>query len=152
MQFHFQPTKWSCLPTSFAMVLGVTPKDIIDWCGHDGSEIIWPELEDPMKRRAFCLQEMVDFSVLQMRYPVIVQVDASYGPQASDTLFNPFHEGWHERVSRYLETDAVLLGLTKSGKHHAVAWDASQGVVLDPSKGQAQLDEYELEAVVPIFC
>jgi hypothetical protein len=54
-----QPTPWSCLPTAFAMTSGVSMKEILEVIGHDGSEICWPDLEEPFCRRGFCVQEIV---------------------------------------------------------------------------------------------
>ena len=51
---------WTCLPASFATVLGLTLEDLLKRIGHDGSEVIWNYLPDPEKRRGFHPQEMID--------------------------------------------------------------------------------------------
>jgi hypothetical protein len=38
-----QPNKWSCLATSFAVILGVDVRELFDEIGFDGSEKVWPD-------------------------------------------------------------------------------------------------------------
>ena len=42
------------------MVLDMPLADIFDEIGHDGSQIIWPDLPEPMCRRGFHPQELID--------------------------------------------------------------------------------------------
>ena len=58
MKIQKQPNRWSCLPTSFAMILDVDVNELIRKIGHDGSEILWPNLEEPYCRRAFHIEEI----------------------------------------------------------------------------------------------
>src|ERR1043165_661673 len=61
MKLLNSPNRWSCLPTAFAMCLDVEVQDILNWLQHDGSDIIWPELHEPYKRRSFGVSEMIDY-------------------------------------------------------------------------------------------
>lgn len=152
VQLHFQPNIWSCLPTAFSMVLDVLPRDVIEWCGHDGSEIVWPHLRDPLRRRAFCLQEMTDYSISLGKHPVLIYADSAYGPEGEDELYDPYHTGNDARIQQYLAHRCVLFVVTKVGQHrHAVAWCPDAKRVFDPSGLQASLDVYDLELVIPIF-
>src|SRR5260221_108718 len=63
MNLQKQPNRWSCLPTAFAMVLDISVKEVITEIGHDGSEIVYPNLEEPKCRRAFHIQELIDFAI-----------------------------------------------------------------------------------------
>ncbi len=58
MQLQRQPSNWSCFITAFAMCIDTPVADLIAEVGHDGSEIIWPELREPLNRRAWTLQEL----------------------------------------------------------------------------------------------
>ena len=69
-----QPNGWSCLPTSFAIALGVPVSDIFDYLEHDGSEEVFPGREEPYNRRSFHPQELIDYSMLIHDTPV-VQID-----------------------------------------------------------------------------
>lgn len=53
-----QPNSWTCVPTAFAIVTGLSLQEIFDRVGHDGSEIVWPTLPEPLCRRSFCVQEV----------------------------------------------------------------------------------------------
>jgi hypothetical protein len=59
MQLMKQPNRWSCLTTSFAMVLNITYDELIKEIGHDGSKLMWPDLPDPMCRQSFHIQELI---------------------------------------------------------------------------------------------
>ena len=59
MRLLRKPERWMCLPASFAMVLDLPLADIFDEIGHDGSQIVWPDLPEPMCRRGFHPQELI---------------------------------------------------------------------------------------------
>ena len=59
MRLLRKPERWMCLPASFAMVLGLPLSVIFDEIGHDGSQIVKPELPEPMCRRGFHPQELI---------------------------------------------------------------------------------------------
>ena len=59
MRLLRKPERWMCLPTSFAMVLDLPLSAIFDEIGHDGSQIIWPDLPEPTCRRGFHPQELI---------------------------------------------------------------------------------------------
>ena len=52
------PNRWSCVPAAFATAINVEVQTLIEKIGHDGSEIIFPDLEEPLCRRAFHVQEL----------------------------------------------------------------------------------------------
>lgn len=54
-----QPNRWSCLPTAFAIAMDIPIQRMFDLIGHDGSEIVWPELPEPLRRRAFHITECI---------------------------------------------------------------------------------------------
>ena len=49
-----------CVPTSFAMVLDVPVAHLLTEIGHDGSEILYPDLPEPAGRRGFHVQELLE--------------------------------------------------------------------------------------------
>jgi hypothetical protein len=59
MRLLRKPERWMCLPASFAMVLDLPLSAIFDEIGHDGSQIIAPELPEPTCRRGFHPQELI---------------------------------------------------------------------------------------------
>ena len=50
---QYQPNRWSCMATAFAMALGIEVSKLIDSIGHDGSEIVEANLELEPLRRGF---------------------------------------------------------------------------------------------------
>lgn len=54
-----QPNLWSCVPTSLANLLDLSLTKVIDIFGHDGSEIIYPDLPEPQNRRCFTEDELL---------------------------------------------------------------------------------------------
>jgi hypothetical protein len=54
-----KPNQWSCAITALAMALHRPVAEVVAEAGHDGSEIIFPHLMEPMKRRGFHHQELI---------------------------------------------------------------------------------------------
>jgi hypothetical protein len=50
---------WGCMATSFAMAYDMTLDEFYQSVGHDGSEIVYPELPEPMRRRGVHPNECV---------------------------------------------------------------------------------------------
>lgn len=63
MLLQKKPSRWSCLPVSFAMALNIPVQDIFDELGHDGGEILWLNLPEPTCRRSFHIQEMIEIAL-----------------------------------------------------------------------------------------
>lgn len=143
MKMLLQHNSWSCLPTAFAMALDVLPKDILQFCEHDGSEIIWPELAEPHNRRAFGLHEMIDYCVSQLVYPVEVTRSIGYG------LGREFDAGHgEERLKNYMD---VKSGVLVGGKNHAVAWCHKEQMILDPDGLKYEKDRFDILSFFALF-
>lgn len=136
MRHQRQPTGWSCLATSFAMALDLPVSALMDLVGHDGSEIVWPSLADPICRRGHHPQEMVlaahglGFSVTPFEaYP------SSIGAPGVEPFLVPMRGEADDRM-RAIMSDAtgVLTGTDWKGRRHAVAWDGRR--MLDPAQGR----------------
>jgi len=66
-QYHMKvrqikPNAWSCSITALAMTLDIPVSEVITEIGHDGSEIIFPNMDEPMRRRGFHSQELVEIA------------------------------------------------------------------------------------------
>lgn len=130
MQLIESPNRWSCLPASFAMAMGLSLDVILESIGHDGSEIIWPLMPEPQRRRTFHLQECIAVSwrfgwaVTEHEFEPILTPD---GMQMLYLLARTDIKDIMRRVS------GVLIGRGRANMH-AVAWDTEhiydpQGVV-----------------------
>ena len=133
-----QPNQWSCLPTAFAMVVGMDAIDFIKGLDHDGSDIIHPNLEEPYCRRSFHIQEMIDicwllgYAVTGIQRKCILEAKENH-------LFHIPHED--DRFDYYLQFPSVMIGTGYTGIPHAVAWDCS--LVLDPNGSAYNLEYFQ---------
>lgn len=100
------------------MVLGISLNEIIARIGHDGSEIVFPHLPEPQRRRCFHIQEMIAVS-FSLKHPATeFQFNPCMTPNGVD-IFEVPASGIRELMS---VSKGVLLG--KGRQHgHAVAWD-----------------------------
>jgi len=134
------------------MACGLTLSELLNLIGHDGSEIVFPELDDPFRRRAFNGQE-------------IVRVLTSLGFVVSEHQLFPISvvdeehifalESEKETLDAYMEVllsrgPGVLCGVTKNtGKYHAVTWNGVDAC-LDPVGFIYPIDRYEPEVFYTI--
>ena len=47
MELQQRPEPWMCMPLAFAMALDMPVADLLAAIGHDGSEIVFPNLPEP---------------------------------------------------------------------------------------------------------
>lgn len=125
---------WSCLLASFAMVLDETCEQLIKEIGHDGSEVVFPEEEDPFARRAFHIQELID--CCERRHLAVTPIDfhpiSTCGRQGRYEV--DINEGPSVRFQRHLHKRVgVITGLNLNSAPHAVAWNGL--MILDPATG-----------------
>lgn len=149
MEVLLQPNAWSCLPTAAAMVMGVLPKDVIDTIGHDGSEIIFPDEEEPFNRRGFHVQEIVDVLLEQLFIPVWIDARVClFSESGGSYLLRSINHA--ERFSRHVHnTHGILLGTHATEGGHAVAWDME--MCLDPRGQKYELNQFKPEAFIAIY-
>jgi len=131
MELQQRPEPWMCMPLAFAMALDMPVADLLAAIGHDGSEIVFPSLPEPLCRRCFHIQEPIQvalahgFAVTPVElFPVLRPTDA--GPQ--QTLFYP-DNNWRRFEQAILASRGVIDGI--GARHgHTVAYD--HGRILDP--------------------
>jgi len=134
MFLQTQPSQWSCVPTAFAMLLDIAVEEMIRQIGHDGSEVVWPELEPTaLSKRAFHPQECIDVA-LSLDIPI---VSIHLMPYTLHFVNNvPSKPIWTEqqcldRFDRLLKAyEGVFTGTTNYNMGHAVAWNGK--MVYDP--------------------
>lgn len=129
MNLQRQPNKWSCLPTAFAMVLNLPVEDVILIIGHDGSDKLFGNQEEPYCRRSFHIQELIDVS-LKHGYAVTEILPNSYLEVMDEVI--DVQEFGADRMEDYLQNySGVLIGREGRRIPHAVAWDGVD--ILDPN-------------------
>ena len=120
------------MPLAFAMALDMPVADLLAAIGHDGSEIIFPSLPEPLCRRCFHVQELIQVALA--RGLAVTPVELF--PVLQPTEAGPFHKtvlypdnNWR----RFEETIRASLGViagTGARLGHTVAYD--HGRIYDP--------------------
>jgi hypothetical protein len=123
--------RWMCLPTAFAMALDMPVATLLATIGHDGSEIIFPGLPEPLCRRCFHVQELLQvalsrgFAVTPVElFPVLRPTDT--GPHM--TVLYP-DNNWR-RFEETIRTSRGVIEGTGARFRHVVAYD--HGRIFDP--------------------
>lgn len=126
MHHLIQPNRWSCLPTSFAMACNVPLEKILEIIGHDGSQIIWPELPEPKRRRTFHVQECI-WAAWKLGFCVTTFEAA---PQLAVSEYDVIELLTTYDYADLLSRKGVMTGIV-NGNRHAVAYNDQ--VVYDPN-------------------
>jgi hypothetical protein len=144
MKHLLSPNRWSCVATSFAMVLDVPLETIIQIVKHDGSQKFWENLPEPRCRRGFHIQEMIDLCFLLGALVTPFQArptsisDGASCLRIPETFWSP-----KERIERALKHPGVIQGETFEGQQHAMAWDGQR--LYDPGGKIVSLEMFQLE-------
>jgi hypothetical protein len=119
MQLLKQPNSWSCSVTAFAMALDVSIEKLICMVGHDGSEILWPELSDPLRRRGFHLQELMLCAVHLDYIPTLWEVDTLFAP---NERVKPHRLNFEAFLTPLITKSVrgVAIGPNRQGNLHAI--------------------------------
>jgi len=112
------------------MVLDIPVTVIFDYCGHDGSDIIFDGVLDPHGRRSFHIQEMIDFCYYRQK--AVIPIERT--PSGINT-FGMIHylPVCTERIHLFLRREVGVLTGTVRNNPHAVAWDRHRILDLDGS-------------------
>lgn len=129
MDLQHSPNRWSCLPTAFAMAVGIPVSDFLIKLGHDGSELKNPDMPEPLCRAGFHIQECLYVALdLGIKFTPFEMVTRQ-GISETRSWVKP----WTDKVHRLMaDHRGVLLGRGRKNMH-AVAWDGER--VYDPSIG-----------------
>ncbi len=104
---------------------------VIAHVGYDGSKILFPDLEEPLRRRGFMVNEMLiaAYKLGAHFLPIMTSWPSSPAVGVFSMIYLP--EGTEEKF--LIEHDGVLIGHSSTGNPHAVAWDCEQRLILDPN-------------------
>ena len=126
------PNRWSCLPTAFAIALGVSVREVIERIGHDGSEVAFPGLPEPERRRGFHIQECIDVAIALGVSVTPIEAFPRHSPTVGmDPIVIRFPEGNEARFRRTIETTRGVLTGRGLRSRHAVAYD--HRLIIDPN-------------------
>lgn len=133
MTIQRTPNPWSCLAASFASCLNLTTNELCKLIGHDGSQILWPGLPEPQKRRSFHPQEMIDVALRLGHTVTPIEARPLFQVRGTPERFEvEFPDGVAYRLNEHLNRGSgVLTGLNLASRPHAVVW--KDGMIHDPS-------------------
>lgn len=142
MKLLTQPNRWTCLITAYAMVFDETIDRLIELIGHDGSQIIWPQQDEP-KRRAGHTHHEMQYVARRLGF-FLADYKPCFGyapPGESKLMTRSFFGQWVDVLAAH---DGVLSGSYKGRtNNHAVAWSAKEGLIYDPTGHTASIDEFD---------
>ncbi len=132
MRLLRKPERWMCLPASFAMALDVPLEAIFKEIGHDGSNIAWPYLPEPVCRRGFHPQELVHVCLNRGYAATLVELcpvlrALPEGPESA--IHYPANGNW-TRFTQIINHSRGVLAGNGSRCGHAVAYE--YGHIFDP--------------------
>jgi len=120
---------WNCSLTAAAMVMNEPITVLEQLIGHNGSEIIHPELGLNAQREGFHFQNIIDAAITLGFSVTLIQVDpiqTATGKDEYQVNFRDF-ESNETRFKAYLEGSiGIITGEASSGLWHAVAWDGEK--------------------------
>ena len=121
---------WSCVLDAAATVVGCEPEDLIEFIGHDGSEIIYPGLKDPANRKGFHIQEILD-AVMRLGYGLIpIEARPVQIILENHTDYYEVPVGVERFYNHLKDHNGIIIGKNPSGLYHAVAWVDNK--IIDP--------------------
>ncbi len=151
MRLQKQPNRWSCWPTAFAMVADVPVEKFFETIRSNGSQIIFPELPEPLNRRSFAFNELLACMV-EFGYsctPIITEFEQ--GPK--DTDCSMVYMLLPGTIERYMQDyDGVITGFLPSGAGHAVAWNHEEKLIYDPRGTVEELSALRLKMETFFLC
>ena len=112
------------MPLAFAMALEIPVVELLEELGHDGSELVFPNLPEPACRRGFHIQELVHvalrhgFALTPVElFPVLESAD---GKQTQTVLYRD--NNW-KRFADILAASRGLINGAGFRFRHMVAYD-----------------------------
>ncbi len=123
MLIQYQPNKFSCISTAFAMVLEIPIDVVLKELGHTGEELI-----SEFQHRGLHITELTYFCFKRGFYVIEFQTICHFMNEKKEIfdMSSPYN------INEVIHLNqGVLTGTTPSGKVHAVAWDGMQ--IFDPN-------------------
>ena len=122
------------------MALDVPVAELIESIGHDGSEIIWPDLPDPMCRRGFHSQELIEECLRRGRSCTPIEWYPSIAPASGSDVYPIFTPAWSvTRARDYLKRSNSVLECEGRRWRHAV--NNAHETIYDPCGQQYDFPE-----------
>lgn len=136
-----QPNAWSCTVTALSYLLKAEVESLIKEIGHDGSMIWRPEKKDPLSRRGFHIQELLDVA-LNHYYLLTEVTPLAHFDDDDPNVYPVFSSSFAEyRLKKYMSTfNGLVAGMHSLNRPHMVAWVHDKALgdkILDPMDGKS---------------
>lgn len=141
-------SKSTCLQSSLAFLLGISDSDVEKTLGYPLNEMKWPEYPPPFCFRSMTIHEAV-FVAFKHGYALteIIDTMSTHPFSQNGNLAIVSLSGFEEYImSMY---DCILLGKSRRGVQHAVAWLCTEARIHDP-RGSGVVERESLYALIPI--
>ena len=116
------------------MALDITVDQFFELVGHDGSEIVYPDLEGPMRRRGIHVQEAIEaawkLGFTATPFELFPQGVSVPGGIPALVIFPPYPDGNWDRFTHHLSVGRGVIECQGRRCGHAVAFES--GVIYDP--------------------
>lgn len=130
------------------MLLDHSIQEVIQGIGHDGSEIIWPEKRDPLRRRGFHIQEVYHYALCSGYALIPYDLAPSCAPDFSGKPY--ILRGQGEIVADLMSRhEGLCIGIAQSGMHHCVAWDRE--MIFDPNGTVYGVEDFMPHVFLPLL-
>jgi len=132
MELQQRPEPWMCMPLAFAMALDMPVAELLAAIGHDGSKVVFPSLPEPLCRRCFHIQELIQvaiargFAVTPVELFPVLQPTAA-GPFQRTILYPD--NNW-QRFAETIQASRGVIDGTGARLGHMVAYNP--GRIYDP--------------------
>lgn len=132
VKLQLKHERWQCAVTAFAMVLDCPVADLMMCLGHDGGEIVFPDLPEPANRRSHNLYEMIQVAV-DLGYgvtpvPLRAAITSANDP-ARQIIVGTDEQNW-SRFTRQLLVSRGVIECQGPRCYHMLAYD--KGRIFDP--------------------
>ncbi len=136
MNHQVKPNQWSCAITALAMALHLPVEEVVAEAEHDGSEIIFPLLEEPACRKGFHSQELVRIAW----HHGFAMTPVELCPMILSTDHSETHKVWSQTETKHQERFKCIIETTFGileghGKRCQHAVYNHYGQIYDPDPG-----------------
>lgn len=109
MQLETCNVLWHNMAACYATVCNATLEDVFAHCGHDGSQIAWPQLQDPFRRVSFHTQELFDFARSRNYFITPITAQFYLEREGSPFIVSFNEDKMEERFHAYLRNNYGII-------------------------------------------
>ncbi len=132
MKLQLKPERWQCAVTAFAMALDCPVRDLMLCIGHDGGEIVFPDLPEPANRRGHNIYEMIpvaiDLGYAVTPIPLRPTIVPANDP-VREVAIGTDEQNWN-RFTRHILMSRGTIECQGPRCYHVLAYD--RGRIFDP--------------------